>query len=435
MADYKELQTRLVNRWDDLEAWNNSTLKLLEGEIALAYVEVKTEKTDPDGKIRYEVCPTYVMKVGAKNKEGELQTFKDLPLLHAPASDVYAWAKLENPTIEQLPGNLKTAFANITTKFGSVTGTSGTAEDGTKTYANVDALVTEMINALNRTDAEATTNGTRPTGTAKAFVTAAVQTNGKIAVTKHYITADDIPTLPEAKVTNLQKLREIVVGDSFPQESSKGPILTRLQDLEAVLAGVSTPMDFLGISTSDPKFQPVSGSSNLVVGSEGAITINGITLTEFQRGDIFAYQSSEYVCVKETSGKAPAEWAFLGDVTATDQELSRLTQRVGTAETNIKDLEKAIYGSENADLPAGNSGNLLSRMGTAEGDIDDLEADVAGIHSDINSDIVRQESNILKMGKRTTGTNPTEAQVILLCCGRSTARAGVDDLTIPSTQG
>lgn len=415
MADYKELQTRLVNRWDTLDNWNNSTLTLLEGEIALAYVETKQEKSDANGNIHIEYVPTYIMKVGAKNKDGRLQTFKELPLLHAPASDVYAWAKLENPTIEQLPNNLKTEFENIGTKFGSVTGTTGS-----NTYATVDALVAAAINALDAPDAVVDNQ----------FVTAVAQNDGTIAVTRRSLEVDDIPELPETKVTNLQQLRKIVVGDQMPTGYTKDPVLDRLDNLETLLDGITGPMEFLGISSSDPVFTLIGEEGNEVnYRIEGAITIGGTELTSFAKGEIVAYGTKEYVCTV-AGDKATSIWALLGDVTATDKEVTALKGRVSTAEANIGDLEKAIYGAEGGDLPADSSGNLLERMTNAE-------SNISNIQTDINTNIIRSNAqNILTQGVTTTkpeGSPETSAKVILLCCGKSGIRDGVDNLTIPST--
>ena len=107
----KTLQTRLINKHGALSAWNESSLKLKEGEIALAYVEVSTK----DAKGNIITVPTYVMKVGHKDAEGNEQAFKDLPFLAAPASDVYSWAKEENLSYASLPDQLRQEVATIKT--------------------------------------------------------------------------------------------------------------------------------------------------------------------------------------------------------------------------------------------------------------------------------------------------------------------------------
>lgn len=84
----KTLQTRIINKNDSLQAWNTSTLPLKTGEVVFAYVETTEKAIDHNGNVVTRTVPTYLAKVGNGDK-----TFKELPWLHAPASDVHSWAK------------------------------------------------------------------------------------------------------------------------------------------------------------------------------------------------------------------------------------------------------------------------------------------------------------------------------------------------------
>ena len=170
MAIEKILSTRIINKHDSLTNWNSSSLKLKEGEIALAYVET----TKPDGHGGSYTVPTYLMKVGVEGK-----TFSELEWLAAPASDVYAWAKLENPTVDQLPTNLQTAIKNLQSAVG----------DG-------GSVAESIANAINALDSESTGEGT--------IVKSVVQTDGKVTVTMGTLSADEIPTLDIDKIDGLQ---------------------------------------------------------------------------------------------------------------------------------------------------------------------------------------------------------------------------------------
>lgn len=167
MADEKILSTRIVLKNDDLSTWSTSSLILKKGEIALAKVD-----SAADGEYS---TPTYLMKVGDGTS-----TFANLKWVAAAAADVYNWAKLENPTIEQLPGNLKTAIQNLQSAVG----------DG----GSVAESITNAINALDVTD----------TAVDFQFVTAVSETDGKIAVTRRALAAADIPTLAISKIDGLQ---------------------------------------------------------------------------------------------------------------------------------------------------------------------------------------------------------------------------------------
>lgn len=170
MANEKFLNTRIINKHDSLTNWNSSTLPLKEGEIALAYVET----TKPDNHGGSYTIPTYLMKVGVEGK-----TFSEVEWLAAPASDVYAWAKLENPTIEQLPANLKTAIENLQSAVG----------DG-------GSVAESIANAINLLDSESTGEGT--------IVKSVVQTDGKVSVTMGTLSADEIPTLTASKISDFE---------------------------------------------------------------------------------------------------------------------------------------------------------------------------------------------------------------------------------------
>lgn len=169
MAEEKILNTRIVLKNDSLANWNSSKIVLKKGEIALAAVESVTEGN-------YNV-PTYLMKVG----DG-VSAFTDLKWVAAAAADVYAWAKLENPTIDQLPGNLKTAITNLQSAVGS--------------GGSVAESIQAAIGALELED----------TAVANQFVTAVSQENGKIAVTRAALTAANIPVLGIEKINGLQAI-------------------------------------------------------------------------------------------------------------------------------------------------------------------------------------------------------------------------------------
>ena len=82
MANEKTLHTRLKLKYDSLANWNNSTISLLPGEIAIATVAA----TAGSGLTE----PVVMIKVG----EDGVKTFKDISWnVYAKASDVYTWAK------------------------------------------------------------------------------------------------------------------------------------------------------------------------------------------------------------------------------------------------------------------------------------------------------------------------------------------------------
>lgn len=97
----KNLNVRISLKYDTLANWMDpaNQFKLNAGEMAC--VEVANNSSDPN----VQSAPTVLFKIG----DGE-HTFNELNWASAKAADVYAWAKLENPTLDQMPSNLKAAI-------------------------------------------------------------------------------------------------------------------------------------------------------------------------------------------------------------------------------------------------------------------------------------------------------------------------------------
>lgn len=106
MATERIFNTRILNKIDTLEAWLASTLPIKEGEICIATVakSAGTGLTEP-------VC---MIKIGTKDENGNLRTFRDLPwAFHAKASDVLSACKSE--------AGLKTFIGNVIAESGIAT--------------------------------------------------------------------------------------------------------------------------------------------------------------------------------------------------------------------------------------------------------------------------------------------------------------------------
>lgn len=104
----KTIVTRIKNKVADISSWQTSTGKLLDGEIAIVRVPTGEEYTNPvTGKS--EPVVELLMKVG----DGST-AFASLPWLSAKASDVYDWAKLQDPSAISVSYNGKSStLANV----------------------------------------------------------------------------------------------------------------------------------------------------------------------------------------------------------------------------------------------------------------------------------------------------------------------------------
>lgn len=102
MADISKmtsLNTRLKLKFDSYSNWLSNNPTLLEGEVAIAYIETGSS-TDPV----MPKLPNIVMKVGQyktdENGQKVLYKFNELPFVSALAADVHTWAKKSVPDRE-----------------------------------------------------------------------------------------------------------------------------------------------------------------------------------------------------------------------------------------------------------------------------------------------------------------------------------------------
>ncbi|MBO5424038.1 MAG: hypothetical protein J6A25_00825 [Lachnospiraceae bacterium] len=182
MATEKILNTRIVNKHaelitkDGVKGWDQSTLKLKEGEIALAKVTVAEQHAG--GKI--SEVPAYLVKIGVEGK-----TFNETAWAYAKAADVYAWAKQENLPVKE------TGSGNAITKIEYSTWT-----ENDKTIYGI--LVTKGTTFATQEELE----GYKTKQTAYSAAGSTIKTvtkveqnaNGEVTVTYENI---DFPELPD----------------------------------------------------------------------------------------------------------------------------------------------------------------------------------------------------------------------------------------------
>ena len=321
----KTIKTRIVSKHASYTAWANSTLVLLEGEIALASIET----TKPDGQGGQITVPAYLMKVGDGTK-----TFKELNWLAAPASDVYAWAKKASLELADIPtmdaahiptlgtdkiNGLETRLVNLE----SAVGTGGSVANAIKNA--IDAL---DVGASNDNDVE---NG----GVVIASIS---ETDGKISVTRRELTADDIPKLAVEKITGLKadlddlKVKDTQLEGAITQEvtdrtNADKAINDAINELKTAIGSMSNIMNFRGaVESKTARTDPVEGDVIAVTAGDDA-------------GKEFVYSAGA--------------WVEFGSVTAQDTAIKALQDRAATLETKMTAAE----------------GKLETIQGTGEGSI------------------------------------------------------------------
>ncbi len=330
----KRLTTRIVSKHADLTAWESSSLKLLAGEIALASINT----TKPDGQGGSITVPTYLMKVG----DGE-KTFAKLNWLAAPASDVYAWAKKQNLALADIP--TMDAAHIPTLEVSKINGLATRLENLESALGESGSVADAITNAINALDVDASTD-------ADGVVIASIsETDGKIAVTRRALTADDIPALAIAKITGLQdKLDALGAKDTALEGSITTEVKDRkdadtainkaIEELKTAIGNMSNIMNFRGaVESKDTITDPIEGDVIAVTGGDDA-------------GKEFVYSDGE--------------WIEFGSVTAQDAALKALQDRATALETKMTAVE----------------GKLTTIQGTGEGSIAKALADAKAYADD-----------------------------------------------------
>ena len=179
----------------------------------------------------------------------------------------------------------------------------GTAEDtsseltlhGVKAYAAQESASAQTAAETHADEAIAALD-VSDSAVATQFVTAVSETDGKIAVSRRALEADDIPEIAQSKVTGLTtalagKQDALVFNTAYNSKTNKVATMTDVQNAVADLSGA---MHYEGNSTTDP-----AEGEPTVAGHEGA----------WVKGDVVTYNAKEYVY----DGSA---WRELGDETS-----------------------------------------------------------------------------------------------------------------------
>lgn len=223
------LNTRIQLKYDSYANWMTNDPVLKMGEIAIA--TIPANETNAHNPVVKDNLPNVIIKVGDGSSR-----YSALKFVSGLAADVYAWAKApERPTYtaDDITG-LKTFIDNVINKTDKIqdTDTQYTVVAGTGKYVfdlmsrdkgetaydtkvatidlkDVDTRLTSLETKVGNqsvADAIAANNAglaNKDAAVDKQFVTAAVQSNGIVTVSRRALVANDIPELAQSKITGL----------------------------------------------------------------------------------------------------------------------------------------------------------------------------------------------------------------------------------------
>lgn len=389
----KKIETRIISRNDTLENWNDSTLILKKGEIALAYIEKEEVNTDANGNKVTTVVPTYLMKIG-----DDVHSFKDLKWLAAPASDVYAWAK--NPDVDDAldDSQIIEAIQGILNGLGDDAG-----------YETVlDAIATEIGKFESEySDADAT-----------GIITEINVQDDGITVERRKVNNTDIEdgTISQAKITNLTKDLE--------------EIDTRIEAVEGMLSDTGKVMEFIGgIDTFDNLINETKSDKKFYT-------------HDLQKGDVVVITSTseEYILLTTTTNIIDDKtnypgyvfnsiiddvtyyfyWEEFGHASATDKALEELKDEVDKFYNRVfhDKLENPTEEQKGATIQG-----ILDRH---QNFLESLENAIGAIKVDLNDNFPKLEEdgdkNYLTFYSGKETPNETDTQYLIFDCGTSAAR-------------
>lgn len=417
MAIVKELNTRIALKYDSYAAWTDESvagkganLVLLPGEIGICEIPVANGASN--------VAPTVLFKVGgAKNEDGSLKSFKELPWASAKAADVYGWAKasdvqLEGKTIKFI-GTDKTITLNYVTeaevkaitdpiaaRVATLEGKFGASGDFTTAIAGLDERLDVIEGSGEGSVAKALADAKEYTNTREAAIKAAYEAYADQAEV-------DAKAYVDAEVAkDRTRLGDLEAADAA-QDLLIAANTKAVEDEAKARADADTAINEK-IGGSYTKDATVHAA---IVDAKAAGTTAQQQVTDLTNGQVATNTGNIATNAAGVAANAAAISAEEGARIAADNALSGRLDKVETffkledGETLDTALDTLVEIQEylNGDGNAANS--LINRLAAAEGDIDDLEAEFAagGRVTAAEADIAANESAIAALQQVTNG--------------------------------
>lgn len=369
----KNLNTRIALKYDNYENWRTYNPILLKGEIAIAELPVSENKAgvgEPNAEgstPAIQNAPNILIKVGDGTNH-----YNDLKFVSALAADVYSWAKAATkPTysageITGLGDYISGAIQDTNTQYRIVavdgaaysyklqkkdikdadyTDVTGSVISLTDVDARLDTLeaaigengavatkITEAIGALDYTGkaSETTAQG--------KFVTDVTETNGIISVTAADLTVDDIPELPQSKITDLETTlsgkQDKVPFENTPSNDDKAATVKSIVERIGALDHIS--------ATDATSAEKIVAE---VTQTDGAVTVKKVAVADI----LPDYEDAEngfVVAVGQTDGKVNVTHKAVTDVLSFAGDYKGAENPIATRDyvtSAVSDLNGAMH--------------------------------------------------------------------------------------------
>lgn len=326
----KNLNTRIALKYDSYQNWQTHNPILLKGEIAIAELPVNANKDgvgEPNAAgstPAIQNAPNILIKVGDGTNH-----YNDLKFVSALAADVYSWAKAATkPTysageITGLKDYIGQQIQDTNTQY-RIVAVDGAAysyklqkkDIGDADYTDVSGSLislTDVDSRLDKLEAAIGENGAvakkiasaidaldytgkaSETTTQGKFVTDVTETNGIISVTAADLAVDDIPALPQSKVTGLETAlagkQDNVPFENNPSESDKAATVQSI-------VGRIGALDHVDAADATSATKVVAE----VTQADGIVTVKKVTVANILP-DVTDTENGFVVAVNQTDGK------------------------------------------------------------------------------------------------------------------------------------
>lgn len=317
----KQLNTRILLKYDSLTNWNKDLGYLRKGEVAIATVTTD-EEVSSASKLTGGQPPQVLIKVGDGSHK-----FSELPYITAKAGDVYSWAKEKTLKYEALPEELKDKIVDLESAIGQ--------------GGSVQVQIENAIKDLDVTDVEV----------AGQFVVAVPETDGKVAPARRALVKTDIPVIDQNQINGLpgalSDLNTAIENEASARETAVEGAKTHAEGLVNGLANGA-----------------VAANTAAIAKLNGAATEEGSIAKVL--ADAKAYAESE-AADAEAAAKAHAEQKATAAETAAkgyvDQKVQEINGAADALEGRVKANEDAI--------------KVINGAATVEGSLAKVAADAA----------------------------------------------------------
>lgn len=313
----KILQTRIINKHTSYDiATTNETFIPKLGEIVLAKLDVQQN----DG----QTIPTFLMKVG----DGE-KSLKALNWLHAPASDVYAWAKQPTLAYDALPQTLRDEIDALQAAVG---GEGSVAE----------MIASAIEGAIAGLDSEFDGEG--------SFVKAVTQTDGKVSVTYGKIEISDV----EGLTNKIAEYRTSAAQDEIDAAQNEAIAAAKKAGEDAAAAVAGDLSDYE--SSNDERVKAIEDEVDTF-------------------GDIVTHDVGEFATAAQgaTADATAATVATYGDIVTHNAAEFEAAGAASEAEGRINETLKSYYTKTEADAEFATPSEVIAEVNKALADVSDAD--------------------------------------------------------------